>query len=98
MDRDVGLSIKLIRLQVQEQADASSGAPPDYKGRIVVDPILLDVGRLVEALETGGFELMNMRVYQNLVLHHLRSSMHRSAILLCEACRMVGSSFCLAVH
>ena len=65
--------------------------------RITVNPILLDMGRLVEALETGGFKLTNTWVHQNLVLHHLRSSMHFSAILLCEACCMVGSPFCLAI-
>ena len=59
----------------------------------MVDPILLDAGRLVEALETGGFELSNTWAHQNLVLHHLGSSMHHSAILLQEACHMVGSPF-----
>ena len=42
----------MTRLQVQEQAADSSGAPPDYEGRIELDPILLDVERLVAALET----------------------------------------------
>ena len=42
----------MTRLQVQEQAEDSSGAPPDYEGRIGLDPILLDVERLVVALET----------------------------------------------
>ena len=93
MDRDVGLGTKLTQLQVQEQVDVSSGTPPDYEGRIAVDPILMDVGRLVEALETGGFELMNTQVHQNLVLHHLGSSMHHSTILLRKACHMVGSPF-----
>ena len=96
MGKDVRPGTKLTWLQVQEQADTSSGTPPDYEGRITVNPILLDMGRLVEALETGGFKLMNTRVHQNLVLHHLRSSMHCSAILLCEACHMVGSPFRLA--
>ena len=54
-----GLVASLTRLQVQEQAGDSSGAPPDYEGRIGLDPILLDVERLVVALETGGFELTN---------------------------------------
>ena len=49
----------MTRLQVQEQAANSSGAPPDYEGRIELDPILLDVERLVTALETGVFELSN---------------------------------------
>ena len=39
--------------------DDSSGAPPDDEGRIGLDPILLDVERLVAALETGIFELSN---------------------------------------
>ena len=56
-----GLDEKLTRLQVQEQAEDSSGAPPVYEGRIGLDPILLDVERLVAALETGGFELTILR-------------------------------------
>ena len=32
---------------MQEQAAGSSGAPPDYEGRIALDPTLLDVERLV---------------------------------------------------
>ena len=83
-------------LQVQEQVDVSSGAPPDYKGRIVLDPTLLDVERLKTALEAGGFKLTNSRVHQNLVLHHLSRSMHRSAVLLRKLCRMVGSPYRLA--
>ena len=83
----------MIRLQVQEQADGSSGAPPDYEGRIGLDPILLDVERLVVALETGGFELTNSRVHQNLLLHHIGRSMGRSAILLRELCNMAGRAY-----
>ena len=93
MDRGVGLVAKLIRLQVQEQAGDSSGAPPDYEGRIALDPTLLDAERLESALETGGFELSDSRVHQNLVLHHLGRSMHRSAVLLRELCHMVGSPY-----
>ena len=89
----VGLVARLIKLQVQEQAVNSSGAPPDYEGRIALNPTLLDVARLEVALETGIFELSNSRVHQNLVLHHLSCSMHRSAILLCELCHMVGSPY-----
>ena len=63
----VGLAKNLTRLQVQEQAADSCGAPPDYEGRIGLDPILLDVERLVTALETGVFELSNTRVHQNLL-------------------------------
>ena len=80
----------MTRLQVQEQADDSSGAPPDYKGRIALDPILLDVERLVAALETGVFELRNTRVHQNLLLHHIGRSMAWSAILLRKLCSMAG--------
>ena len=65
----------MTRLQVQEQVDGSSGAPPDYEGRIALDPILLDAERLVTALETGVFELSNTRVHQNLLLHHIGRSM-----------------------
>ena len=96
MAKDVGLIARLTRLQVQEQVDTSSGMPPDYKGRIALDPTLLDVGRLEAVLETGGFELANTRVHQNLVLHHLGTSMHRSMIFLCEACCMVGNPYRLA--
>ena len=80
----------MTRLQVQEQADDSSGAPPDYEGRIELDPILLDAERLVAALETGVFELRNTRVHQNLLLHHISRSMARSAVLLRELCNVAG--------
>ena len=83
----------MTRLQVQEQVGDSSGDPPDYEGRIVLDPTLLDVERLETALETGVFELTNSWVHQNLVLHHLGRSMCRSAVLLQELCRMVGSPY-----
>ena len=83
----------MTRLQVQEQAEGSSGAPPDYEGRVELDPILLDVERLVVALETGGFELSNTRVHQNLLLHHIGRSMHRSAVLLRELCNMAGRAY-----
>ena len=89
----VGRVANLTRLQVQEQADASSGAPPDYEGRVKLDPILLDVERLVAALETGVFELSNTRVHQNLLLHHIGRSMARSAILLRELCNMAGRAY-----
>ena len=89
----VGLGGNLTRLQVQEQAADSSGAPPDYEGRIGLDPILLDVERLVVALETGGFELANTRVHLNLLLHHIGRSMGRSAILLRELCNMAGRAY-----
>ena len=80
-------------LQVQEQAEGSFGTPPDYEGRIVLDPTLLDVERLVAALETGVFELTNTRVHQNLLLHHIGRSMSQSAILLREFCSMVGRAY-----
>ena len=83
----------MTRLQVQEQAEGSSGAPPDYEGRIGLDPILLDVERLVAALESGVFELSNSRVHQNLLLHHIGRSMARSAILLRELCNMAGRAY-----
>ena len=89
----VGLDVNLTRLQVQEQAEDSSGAPPDYKGRIGLDPILLDVERLVAGLETGVFELSNTRVHQNLLLHHIGCSMGRSAVLLRELCNMAGRAY-----
>ena len=83
----------MTRLQVWEQAADSSGAPPDYEGRIGLDPILLDVERLVAALETGVFELSNTQVHQNLLLHHIGRSMARSAVLLCELCNMAGRAY-----
>ena len=83
----------MTRLQVQEQADDSSGAPLDYEGQIGLDPILLDVGRLVVALETGVFKLSNTRVHQNLLLHHIGRSMSQSAILLRELCNMAGRAY-----
>ena len=78
---------------MQEQAVDPSGAPLDYEGRIALDPTLLDVERLVAALETGGFELTNTRVHQNLLLHHIGRSMSRSAILLRELCGMAGRAY-----
>ena len=75
---------------MQEQAGDSSGAPPDYEGRIALDPILLDADRLMAALETGVFELRNSRVHQNLLLHHIGRSMARSAVFLRELCAMAG--------
>ena len=89
----VGRVANLTRHQVQEQAEDSSGTPPDYEGRIALDPTLLDVERLVAALETGGFELTNTRVHQNLLLHHIGRSMARSAILLREFCNMAGRAY-----
>ena len=83
----------MTRLQVQEQAADSSGVPPDYEGRIGLDPILLDVERLVAALETGVFELSNTWVHQNLLLHHISRSMSCSTILLCELCNMAGRAY-----
>ena len=89
----VGRAANLTRLQVQEQADDSSGAPPGYEGRIGLDPTLLDVERLVAVLETGIFELSNTRVHQNLLLHHIGHSMARSAVLLREFCNMAGRAY-----
>ena len=78
---------------MQEQAGDSSGAPPDYEGRIGLDPILLDAERLMAALETGVFEPSNMRVHQNLLLHHIGRSMAQSAVLLRELCNMAGRAY-----
>ena len=89
----VGRGGNLTRLQVQEQAEDSSGAPPGYEGRIALDPILLDGERLVAVLETGVFELSNTRVHQNLLLHHIGCSLGHSAVLLREFCSMVGRAY-----
>ena len=83
----------MTRLQVQEQVEGSSGDPPGYEGRIALDPILLDVERLMAALETGVFELTNTRVHQNLLLHHIGRSMAQSAVLLREFCNMAGRAY-----
>ena len=83
----------MTRLQVQEQAADSSGDPPDYEGRIGLDPILLDVERLVVALETGVFELSNTWVHQNLLLHHIGRSMAQSTVLLRKLCNMAGRAY-----
>ena len=93
MVNTVGLAANLTRLQVQEQVADSSGTPPDYEGRIGLDPILLDVERLVAALETGVFELSNTQVHQNLLLHHISRSMSQSAILLRKLCNMAGRAY-----
>ena len=89
----VGRATNLTRLQVQEQAADSSGTPPDYEGRIALDPILLDADRLMAALATGVFELRNTRVHQNLLLHHIGRSMARSAVFLRELCTMAGRDY-----
>ena len=88
-----GLDASLTRLQVQEQAEDSSGAPPDYEGRIELDPILLDVERLVTALETGVFKLSNTWVHQNLLLHHIGRSMAQFVVLLHKLCNMAGRAY-----
>ena len=93
MVNNVGHAGNLTRLQVQEQAEDSSGTPPGYEGRIELDPILLDAERLVAALETGVFELRNTRVHQNLLLHHISRSMAQSTVLLQELCAMVGRAY-----
>ena len=59
----------------------------------MLDPTLLDVERLVAALETGVFELTNTRIHQNLLLHHIGRSMARSAVLLWEFCNMAGRAY-----
>ena len=89
----VGRGVSLTRPQVQEPVEGSSGAPPDYEGRIALDPILLDADRLMAALETGVFELRNTRVHQNLLLHHIGRSMSRSAVFLRELCGMAGRAY-----
>ena len=86
----VGRGVNLTRPRAQEPAADSSGAPPDYEGRIALDPILLDADRLMAALETGVFQLRNTRVHQNLLLHHIGRNMAWSAVFLRELCAMAG--------
>ena len=91
-----GLVPRLMRPQIQEQPGCSE-APPEYKGRLALDPILLDRARLFGALEAGAFELSNTRMHQNVVLHHLGSSMTESAIFLRELTAMVGRLYWVVV-
>ena len=85
-----------MRPQVQEQPGCSK-APPEYEGRLALNPILLDCTCLFGALEAGAFELANTRMHQNVVLHHLGSSMTESVIFLWELTAMVGRPYWVAV-
>ena len=82
--------------QVREQPDCSE-APPEYEGRLGLDPILLDHARLFGALEAGTFKLANTRMHQIVVLHHLSSSMTKLVIFLWEFTTMVGRPYWVAV-
>ena len=75
--------------QVQEQRTFSE-APPEYEGRLAVNPMMLNRTCLFRALEAGGFELSNSWTNQNVTLHHLGSSMTKSVIFLQELTAMVG--------
>ena len=48
-----------MRPQVQEQPDCSK-APPEYEGRLALDPILSDRARLFGALEAGVSGLLGL--------------------------------------
>ena len=96
MVNNAGPIARLTSLQVQEQP-GSFEAPPEYEGRLALDPILLDRARLFGALEAGTFKLSNTRMHQNVVLHHLGSSMTESAIFLRELTAMVGRPYWVAV-
>ena len=85
-----------MRPQVQEQPGCSK-APPECEGRLALDPILLDCTHLFGALEAGTFELSNTQMHQNVVLHHLGSSMTESVIFLWELTAMVGRPYGVAV-
>lgn len=78
--------------QVQEQHN-SSEALLAYEGWLAVDPIMLNHTCLFRALESGGFELNNSCTNQNIILHHLGSSMTKSAIFLQELTGMVGRPY-----
>ena len=91
-----GLVARLTMLQVQEQPGCSK-APLEYEGRLALDPILLDCACLFGALGAEAFELNNSRMHQNIVLHHLGSSMTESAIFLWELTAMVGRPYWVAV-
>ena len=96
MANAAGLVARLTVLQIQEQP-ACSKPPPEYEGRLALDPILMDQVRLFGALEAGAFELSNTRTHQNVVLHHLGSSMTEAAIFLQELTAMVGRPYRVAV-
>ena len=85
-----------MHLQIQEQR-ACSKPPLEYEGRLALDPILMDQAHLFGALEAGAFELANTRTLQNVVLHHLGSSMTESAIFLQELMAMVGRPYRVGV-
>ena len=69
----------------------------EYKGRLALDPILLDHACLFGVLEAGVFKLTNTRMHQKIVLYHLGSSMTESAIFLQELTAMVGRLYWVAV-
>ena len=96
MANDVGPVARLTWVQIQEQPDCSE-PPPEYEGRLGLDPILMDRARLFGALEAGAFELTNTRTHQNVVIHHLGSAMTKSAIFLRELTNMVGSPYRVGV-
>ena len=96
MDNAVGHVASLTDLQIQEQPDCSE-PPPEYEGRLGLDPILMDRARLFGALEAGAFELTNTRTHQNVVIHHLGSAMTKSAIFLRELTNMVGRLYRVGV-
>ena len=93
---DAGLVARLMSHQLQEQHN-SSEAPLEYVGLHELDPILLDRARLFRALEAGAFGVSNTQTHQNLVLHHLGSSMTESAIFLRELTAMVGRLYWIAM-
>ena len=72
-------------------------APLEYEARLTLVPILLDQAHLFGALEAGTFELANSRMHQKVVLHHLSSSMIKSAIFLWELTAIVGRPYRVAV-
>ena len=82
--------------QVQEQS-TSSKAPLEYKGRLTLNPILLNCTCLFRVLGAGGFEVAKTHTNQNLILHHLGSSMTESAIFLRELMAMVGRLYQTAI-
>ena len=85
-----------MHLQIQEQPVCSE-PPPEYEGRLALDPILMDWARLFGALKVGVFELANTRTLQNVVLHHLGSSMTESAIFFWALATMVGRPYQVGV-
>ena len=59
--------------------------------------MLLDRAHLFGALEAGTFKVSNTQMHQNLILHHLGSTMTELVIFLRELTAMVGRPYQVSV-